>query len=84
MAELAERMGEDEKALALWQSFMATNALTAAQAVHVATLYLLRGEQASALAILESVAAADAADAGGAAGRCWLLALARQPRRTAR
>lgn len=68
MAELAERMGEDEQALALWQSFMATNALTAAQSVHVATLYLLRGEQASALAILESVAATDAADAAAAGG----------------
>jgi tetratricopeptide (TPR) repeat protein len=47
---------------------MATNALTAAQSVHVATLYLLRGEQASALAILESVAATDAADAAAAGG----------------
>ncbi|MBL0207750.1 MAG: tetratricopeptide repeat protein [Propionivibrio sp.] len=64
MAELAERMGDDERALELWQRFMATNALTTAQAVHVGTLYLLRGEQASALAILERVD--DAAESGSA------------------
>lgn len=55
MAELAERMGEDNKALELWRSFMGTKRLTTAQSVHVATLYLIRGEQANALAMLESV-----------------------------
>ncbi|MBK9028170.1 MAG: tetratricopeptide repeat protein [Propionivibrio sp.] len=67
MAELAERMGEDKKALELWQSFMTANSLTAAQAVHVATLYLIRGEQASALAVLESADDADESDTAGTA-----------------
>ena len=64
MAELAERMGDDDKAIALWQRFMAGDRLTAAQSVHVATLQLMRGEPAVALTTLESVD--DAADTSAA------------------
>lgn len=64
MAELAERMGDDARALELWQRYMATNPLTSAQSVHVATLYVLRGEPALALATLEGTG--EAAEAGTA------------------
>ncbi len=55
MAELAERMGDEERALALWQRYAGMVRLSPAQAVHVASLQLTRGEPAAALNTLEDV-----------------------------
>jgi hypothetical protein len=55
MAEIAERMGDDSRALLLWQRYMADAEPNAAQAMHIAVLQLTAGRVADALATLEGV-----------------------------
>ncbi|MFC5302108.1 tetratricopeptide repeat protein [Azospira restricta] len=61
LAELAERAGDDARALAYWQRLLAEAPLTPARALRVATLYLLRGQAEDGLRLLEQ-ARADAGD----------------------
>jgi len=64
MAELAERGGDEERALRYWQRFLADDdaRLTPARAVRVATLLLLRGRPDDGLALLEKAQAGAGAD----------------------
>ncbi|MBI2308271.1 MAG: tetratricopeptide repeat protein [Rhodocyclales bacterium] len=53
MAELAERAGDEGRALHWWQRYLAEGELTPARAMRVATLLLLRGQAEAGLRLLE-------------------------------
>lgn len=64
LAGVAERMGDEDGAIAYWRRYLAKEKATAAIATRIATLMLLRGHGEEALRVLQS--ASDAADAQGA------------------
>jgi hypothetical protein len=65
MARLAQRAGQENRALALWRQLEKSAGLTPAQAMEAASLWLLRGRPAEAFAMLDAArSAAGNEDAG--------------------
>lgn len=56
MAEVAERSGDEARAIEYWRRFLGHGELTPARAVRIATLMLLRGQTEEALSTLEKAA----------------------------